>query len=316
MLVSLLALGSALDARGATPVIHDDTADADAVSAVAERTGLPASQLSSVRLDSLLQAAPGTLGDAVLRRCTQQPSAASQVSAEVARAEAAWAKGDESATMDHLDLAVGYAGCLSELVEPAPAARAFRLRAEVALAQGDPDSAEGELATALSLQPSLAWTVEGGEAVLEAAKGRPAFPVQVLPPNAATGPWIDGQVATDGRDLRQGVHLLQFSSPAGIRTAFVVVGGPATVVVPTNYRRPVLDRIGDDGRRAEVEGLVAAVVPDFFAAYVLQAGGIWLVSDQGDGTVATTTVVEPAPPPPPEDDGKKRKKKRKDRKRR
>jgi hypothetical protein len=313
-MILLLALSPVADA--ATPVIHDDTLDAEAVAAVAANTGLPSTQLASTRLDTLLAAPPDVLGDAVMRRCTQSTSTGSEVSAEVARAEAAWARSDRIGTMDHLDLAVAHAGCLSELVERGPAARAFRLRAEVALAHGEAEAARGELRTALAFEPQLAWAdgrvPEGGAELLQDLRSGETSEVRLLPTSSATGPWIDGRTAAGALTLSEGLHLLQYSSSVGIRSAWVVVGGPATLVVPTGYRRPVIERVEDDARRSELEALIAAAVPEFYAAYVVHEGGVWLVADDGAGNVTTTPIAAPAEPEPvPEDEGKGRKRRKK-----
>lgn len=310
----MIALASLLiaPALGATPVVYDGDNAAEALATVSDSTGLPQSQLRATRLDELLSAPPQALGDAVLRRCTQAPTQANQVSAEVARAEAAWVRNDKMGAMDHLDLAVAYAGCLSELVEPGPAAVAFRLRAASAM-ETDRKAAIGELRTALAFQSQLGWSdtlPEGGPDLLNDARQGDRIEVKLVPLGTPTGPWIDGQTVSGNALLSPGLHLLQYSSPAGIRSAWIVVGGPAALVVPGGFRRPVLERVLDEAARPELEMLVAATVQDFFAAYLYHDGGIWLVTPDESGLVATTEITPPSGPPaepecPPGKAGKK-----------
>jgi hypothetical protein len=90
-------------------------------------------------------------------------------------------------------------------------------------------------------------------------------------------------------------------------------------VVPTGYRRPVLDRVQDDVRRREVEALLAAAIPEFYAAYVVHQGGVWLLADDGAGRVTTTAIAAPPEPEAPLDPKaarKKAKQERRDKKKR
>ena len=61
--------------------------------------------------------------------------------------------------------------------------------------------------------------------------------------------------------LSPGLHLAQHQSPRGLQTAWVVVGGDATLVVPQSFRRPILERMADPETRPEVEALLAAALP-------------------------------------------------------
>ena len=79
-------------------------------------------------------------------------------------------------------------------------------------------------------------------------------------------------------------------------------------MVPGNFRRPVLDAIVDPETRRPVELLVAGAVPEFAAAYVSHAQGLWLVS-LDEGVVSTTEIAAPPAPPAPPEEARKGKRK-------
>ncbi|MCB9777472.1 MAG: hypothetical protein H6742_02785 [Alphaproteobacteria bacterium] len=308
--------------RDRVPIVHDVDATTAATlpGVVAERTGLPAEQLATVDLDQLLDAPPQVLGDAVLRRCTGQPTTMAQVEAELVRAEASWEDRQRVDAFDRLDLAVAQLGCLGEIVRPALASRIFLLRgsleAERAAEQGKADTvARGELRTALSLQPDLRWSmslpVDGERLLAEERAGDSSANVLIAPRGTTSGPWLDGTaVPGDGSGLgvRPGLHLAQYATPAGIRSAWLVADADAVLVLPGAFRPPILDDLLDPERQRQVGALVAATLPDFQATYVAHQGGLWLVTADG-ASLDISQLVAPPPPPPPPDDGKKKKEK-------
>ncbi len=302
-------------AHAGVPVVFDGTDGAAVIAAAAQKSGLPTSELDPVPLDRLLRVPPQLLGDAVMRRCSGSPSTMAVVRADLARAEAAWVKKDTLAAIDHLDLAVTQLGCLSELVETAQAARVFMLRAELMLNGDSPDDAGGELRSAVAFAPDITWTatsVDGATILDEERAVEATAVVSVVPAGSGAGPWIDGRgFAAGSTEMRvtEGLHLVQHGTPAGIRSAWLRVGGDTTLVVPGNYRRPILDAILLPETRRPVEALLATTLPAFTAGYVSHAQGLWLVTLE-DGVVATTEIAAPPPPPPPPDDGKKKKPKR------
>ncbi|HHO50059.1 MAG TPA: hypothetical protein ENK18_04105 [Deltaproteobacteria bacterium] len=297
-----------------TPVVFDGGSGAEVVSAVAARTGLPPSQLSAVSLDTLLQATPEVLGDAVMRRCARSSSSNEVVRTDLTRAEIAWAQADALNTMDHLDLAVARLGCLTEVVEPRVASRVFLLRGALLAQRGDTDAARNEFRTARFLDPAVAWRDDlpgEGRVVFEA----PAPPeilasVRVLPSDNASGPWIDGVELDDELRVPEGLHLAQYSSVAGIQSAWLSVGGDTLLVLPGNFHRPVVQRMAVPEDQGAVEALLAAALPEMRAAYVAHGGGLWLITRDGHDT--TTTEIDPLPPPEPEPEGRGRKKKKKE----
>jgi len=284
-------------ALAGTPVVHEDGQDGAAlVAQVVQRTGLPESQLTAVPLEALVAAAPKVLGDATLRRCARTGGPADAVRAELARAEAAFHTGDTFAAADRLDLAVALLGCLSELPDRKVAARVFQLRGAL-LAEEDPESAAGELRTARAFQPELEWDRDlpaaGAPLFAEAVSDPGAATLQVVPSTPTSGPWIDGrELDPAGVAVGAGLHLAQYAGRSGVESAWLVVAGDATFVLPGAFRRPILSRMADPEDRAEVEALIATALPDFHAAYVAWSGGLWLVTDEPTGPL-TTEVTPP-----------------------
>lgn len=305
-----------------TPVVHDGADGSEVVAAVAARTGLPPSQLDPVHLDTLLRASPEVVGDAVLRRCARGDSNNEAVRTDLTRAEIAWAQADTVGTLDHLDLAVARLGCLTEVVDAPVASRVFLLRGALAAVRGDEPAADNEFRTARFLDPEVAWRddlSEVGRAVFETPQAPEILSsVEILPTGNASGPWIDGAEIDAGIRVPEGLHLAQYSSAMGIRSAWLSVGGDAILVLPGSFRRPVVQRMAEPAQQGQVEALVAATIPDLRAAYVAHEGGLWLITRDGDGT--TTTEISPLPPPPPPEpeehgrSGRKGKKGRKDKK--
>jgi hypothetical protein len=303
-------------AWGGVPVVFDGGDPASVRASVAEMTGLPDDQLDAVPLDRLLVSPPQLLGDAVMRRCSGQPTTMAVVHADLQRAEAAWARRDAPNAIDQLDLAVAALGCLSEIVERPTAARIFLLRGELELESQNPDGARSELRTAIAFAPDASLPAGGADASMLLEEERavePSATVAIVPTGTGAGPWIDGRDPVGGTGemlVAPGLHLAQHGTPQGVRSAWLLVGADSTLVVPGNFRRPVLDAILDPETRRPVERLVAAALPDFVAAYVSHEQGLWLVSLE-DGVVSTTEIAAPPPPPPPPEDPKKGKNKNK-----
>ena len=284
------------------PVIHDGAAEI-VVADVAARTGLPASQLTSVPLETVLAGPPVALGQATLRRCAGAPVAMSAVELELGRAQAAWSGGDDAGALDHLDLAVALAGCLSELVDTRSVSRGFMLRGALS---ADPEVAGGEMRTALALAPAAEWPVgypAEASAILEVQRAvPPSATLDVAPASGASGPWLDGRPASEAGTwtLTPGLHLAQYTTPAGIRSAWLVLAGDSTLVLPGSFRRPILAHVGTPTERP-VLALLAAASPGADAAYVADGGGLWLVTREDAGWVASElvprTVVAPEPAP-------------------
>lgn len=312
--MDILSLAGLLFARSTlagTPVVHDGGAPDQVLAETASRTGLPADQLTAVDLEALLAAPPQAIGGAVVRRCTKGPTQNAVVQTELVRAEAALVSGGDP--LDHLDLAVAELGCLGELVDAKTAARLFLMRGAL---QSDPDLARGEMRTALAFDRDVPWNdrlPEAGKAILDEQRNNPeSHKLGVAPAASPSGPWLDGRivvVGSLGTTVQEGLHLAQYGTPAGIRSAWLVVGGDCAFVLPGSFRRPVLERFADQDAWSEVQSLVAAALPDFFAAYVAHGGGLWLVTKEGDA-VSTTEIQPPPPPPPPEPEGKGKKNKK------
>jgi hypothetical protein len=299
-----------------TPVVHDGGVPTEVIATVSSRTGLPTTQLDSIPLDTLLGAPPQALGGAVVRRCTKGPTQNAAVESEVVRAEAALVVNtDVVGAMDHLDLAVAELGCLGELVDTETAARVFLMRGALG-AETEEETARGEMRTALAFDREVAWhdkLPEAGKKLLEEERANPAtHRLDVAPASSSSGPWLDGRavvVGSLGTTVQQGLHLVQYGTSTGIRSAWLVLGGDASLVIPGSFRRPVVERFADKEAWPEVQALVAAAIPDFFAAYVYHGGGLWLVS-KDEGMVSTTEIAAPPPPPPPPEEGKGKKAKK------
>ncbi len=168
-----------------------------------------------------------------------------------------------------------------------------------------PEVARGELRTALAFAPSLVADPDTPEVVaawLETQRAEPAaVTLSLFPAQSPSGPWIDGLAVTESaRSLRPGLHLAQYAGPRGVASAWLLVDGQASLVLPASYRRPVLQSITDPATRDGVEALVAAATPDAHAVYVTVNGGLWLLTPEG-GEWMTTEIApalgEPVEPP-------------------
>lgn len=313
MTLLCLLLGAAL---AAVPVVTDSTDLDAAVAAVVARSGLPAEQLRAVSLKTVLDTPPQVLGEAVLRRCTSTPTTMESVRADLMRAEAAWLKRERVEAFDHLDLAVAHLGCLGERVDGPSAGRIFLLRGSLEAERGDAETARGELRTAIAFDPELGWTssfpLEGQVLLAEVRAEEPAFTIRVLPAGMVSGPWIDG-LALEGEHavarVGSGLHLAQHSTPAGIRSAWLVVGGDTTLVVPPAFRRPILSTLAASETRDPAMALLRATLPEAPAAYVVDEGWMWLVTF---GELASVELlVQPTAPADAETRGSKTSKRKK-----
>ncbi len=300
-------------ARAGIPLVYDGEVSADVVERAARGTGLPDTQFDPVTLEALLKGPPQTLGSAVVRHCSGPPTRAADLLANAVRAENAWQKGDPIVAMDELDLGIGGLGCLAERVDPAIMSRMFLLRGGLLARGGHPDEARAELRTALSLSATRDWPAnfpaEGAPAFAEVQAEPERVPLQLAPSSSGAAPSVDGATMPAGSalQLRPGLHLLQVPSTAGLRSAWLTVEGPSTLVVPSSFRRPILEQLSDPSKRDDVGMLLLATL-DVQAVYVAHTGGLWLVSEEG-GTLSTTTLIEPsAAAPAPPKKGKKGKK--------
>ncbi len=299
-------------AQARTPLVVEGVELESAAAEVVARTGLPRDQLHPVDVASLLDTPPQVVGDAVLRRCVHPPVEMEPARAELARAVAAQQSGDPMGALDHLDLAVASLGCLSELVDRAVAARIFLLRGAILASQQQIGDARSEFRTAVSFDPELTWRDDlpgGGHTAMTEERDRyKRHRVTAMPPSLVSGPWLGGQLVEDeGMQVAEGLILAQYSSPAGIRSAWMVVSGDASLIIPEAYRSPVLERMAQPERQPEVALLLAGVLPDFAAAYVHHAsGGTWLVVKEDQG-LETTELVPPQVPEEPEQPRRRRK---------
>jgi hypothetical protein len=297
-------------AQAGVPVVHDGGAAGVAMAAVAARTGVPVTELEPRSLDSLLVLQPTAVGAAVLRHCAQATTRAVDLRNYGVRAEAAWRQGTPEDAMDQLDLGIAGLGCLSERVEATVAGRMFLLRGGLLARDGQTDAARNELVTGLALLPDAVWDEwlpSDGRVILDELRLQaPTASLWVAPGDAAAGPGVDGRtvVGTGPLLLQPGLHLVQVPSTAGLRSAWLTVDGDAALVVPSSYRRPVLQDLADPSLRPDVERLLQAGL-GAQPAYVVAGGGIWLVAVE-DGKPVTTTLVEVPAPAPVEEKGRRK----------
>ena len=296
----------------ATPVLHEGGGADAALATVAQRTGLPIDQLTALSLTDLRSQAPGVLGDAVIRRCTSKEATNGEVRAELVRAEAALTDGDDLMVGDHLDLAVVKLGCLSEVVDAPAVARVFLLRGAVAAEAGRAEEARGELATGLALHGELSWPPgypAAGSTHLAEVHGQAPVGTLTVVPAPTSGPWVDGREPAGSEPLpvAKGLHLAQHSARTGLATSWLVVGGDAVWTLPEALVPSALDKFAA-GDRDDLARVLLAAHPEEPAAYVLHAGGLWLLVRSGL-SVSVEELSAPQLAPPPVDDGKKKKKK-------
>ena len=306
--MALLALLFAVAARAGVPVVHagPPEAGAAAVAQVAARTGVPAAELSAVALDALLKGPPAVAGAGALRHCAGAPTRAADLRAQVVRAEASLREGDAAGALDRLDLAIAELGCLADRAEAPVAGRLFLLRGALLAQRGDTEGARAELRTALGFVPAptwdAAWPVEGAVVLQEALDDHARGVLTAAPAAAPARPWLDGrplEVAVGPQRL--GLHLVQVATTGGLHTAWLTLGGDATLVVPASFRPPVLEALGQPAAADEVARLLQAAT-GAPVAYAVAGGGIWLVSVEGGFPEITALVA----PPPAADGGKKR----------
>jgi hypothetical protein len=292
-------------AHGGTPLLVEGEDREAAARDVSARTGLPRDQLDPLDISSLLDKPPQVIGDAVLRRCVRQPVGMEPARAELARAVVAQQSSDLVGALDHLDLAVASLGCLSELVDRTAAARIFLLRGAILSSQREIGGARSEFRTALSFDRDVSWDdslPDSGHALLEEERDwSRRHRIIALPSELVSGPWLGGQeLGAAGLEVADGLILAQYASPAGIRSAWMVVTGDASLLFPAAYREPVLERMAQPGGQREVELLLEATLPDFVAAYVHHAsGGTWLVVMDA-GVLETTELIPMELPGEPE----------------
>lgn len=298
-----------VSAAWATPVLYEGGTEAGAVATVAARTGLPAAQLEAMSLVELRERPPAVLGEAVLRRCTGQPATNADVRAELARAEVALAEDDMVAVTDHLDLAVARMSCLSEVVDGPAVARVFLLRGGIAAEAGRADEARGELVTALAFDPRVLWPTgypSEGSTLLAEVAAAPVDAALTVAPRPTSGPWLDGRERTWPVEVRGGLHLAQHSARTGLATAWLVVGGAASWVLPEALSPSALDRFVE-GEQLPLSRALLAVHPDEPAAYVVHQGGVWLVLREAPEPAVQQLVAPDKPDDEAPSDGGKRK---------
>jgi hypothetical protein len=282
--------------QAAIPLLVEGPVPA-AVQRVSERTGIPEDQFQIVLLDDVLKGAPLGMGSLSLRACPFSPAKATEVRAAVTRAESALRSDDIEGAVDQLDLGTTLLGCLSERVEPQVASQLFVLRATAALKQNKPELATQELAAAQSFTPTLAWDaslgVEGGP-LLEAVTSTPASAeVRVYPAISPSRPWVDGRPIEGERvRLRPGLHHIQVSSTAGIRSVWMHLEGDGSLIAPTSFRRPVLEGLEDSNRRHETERLLQAAGRSS-VVYALDLNSLYLISFESE-IPQTTPLIRPA----------------------
>jgi hypothetical protein len=293
---------------GGIPVVYDGGDGAAIVASVAQRTGLAPSDLHATPLDELLDADAVALGDGELRPCAGAPVPWSAVEAELARAEAARASKDKAGALDALEAAFTAMGCLTEVVAPEPAARAFLLRAALLAEQGDEEGARIEVRAALAFDPEASWpggTMLDGEVLLEAERASKAVATLALaPPAGRDGPWIDGRAVASGATsiaVAPGVHLAQHALGGALHSGWLLVGEGAAFVVPAAFEGRLLDRMADPETRAQIEQLVLSGLDGAEAAYVVSGDWLWLVTVDAEGVLTIELdrpkVVAPAKAP-------------------
>lgn len=279
------------------PLVYD-SGTAESVSAwAAQGAGLPVSQFDPVPLETLLKNPAQTMGMAVLRHCAGSPSHAMDLLANGVRAEAAWQAGDVAGAMDQLDLGIGGLGCLSDRVEPQVAGRMFFLRGGLLAKKGDMDAAHAEMRTAFSFLPLDHWPdtfpSEGAAVFQEVLAETQRVHLKFLPAEGGALPSVDGQPLSAEGQLRSGLHLLQIPSTAGLRSAWLTIDGEAWVVIPGNYRPPILGRLLESGQEEAPAALILSTLDQ--NAYVASSGGLWLVEGH-DLTLTITPIVRPSAP--------------------
>jgi hypothetical protein len=193
-------------------------------------------------------------------------------------------------------------------VEPAVAARLFQLRGGLLTHQGEAELARAELHSALSFAPELSWEpwmppeAEALFAEIKAQSGTSRL--TPLPAGAVSPPWVDGRPISGPTELRPGLHLLQISSTAGLRSSWLTVQGEARLVVPGSWRRPILERLADPGARPELAALMQAAFGEQ-SAYVAHGGALYLLTFE-DGRADWEALITPPPPVEDKEGGRRR----------
>lgn len=288
-----------------TPVVHlDELPSSDAIEAVAALSGLPPSQLDSLPMGEVLASPPALLGAGSLRRCARPPSTLDDVRAEIGRARRALIAEDITDTQNRLDAAVTMLGCIEEVADAAVGAELYLLRGAVHAWLDQLEDAHYEYLTAFAFDRALAWDEslpEAGRLSFEAARSAvPEGVVHFLPGKPVSGPWLDGALTHEPTPAAKSLHLAQVATGTGVQTAWLVVAGEATVVVPGSFRTNAIEAIGRGSEPAGFSRLLAATIPDFQAAYVVHQGGVWLLLREGSDLVVSELAprVEVAAPVP------------------
>jgi hypothetical protein len=297
-------------AQAGIPLVYQGESEAVVLERGVTATGLPESQFDLVPLEQLLKAPPNVEGQAVLRHCAGAGTKNSVLKAHAVRAEAAWSQGNISMAMDELDLGIGGLGCLMERVERETMSRMFLLRGGLLARQGKLEEARAELQSACSIDTTTSWPgtfpEEGAVLFAEVLSAPERIALTIMPAGSGALPAIDGQsVGKAELFVRPGLHLLQLPGTSGLKSAWLTVEGTATLIVPANYREPILPRLIEEN--PEVETLLLSSL-SVEAVYVATEGCLYLVA-RGETEPQTTLLVAP-PRPPPEETSKKPKKQR------
>ena len=292
----LLLLASA--GWAGTPVVHDSDNVTDLLRQISTRTAVPMDQLEGIHIEVLTHRPPTVHGDGSLRHCSGTTFAAAELRALELRAETAWRAGEVQSALDLLDLGIMQLGCLRERVDRKTASRMFLLRAGLLAHTGNPEGAVEEAGSALALSPDVAWEAtlppEGARA-LELARADHASGSVRIVPRVTTPPWVDGSPLPAGppASKRQGLHLVQVPSTAGLQSAWLTLRGDATLVLPAGFRAPVLERMRTSD--PALLSLLHVTVGDA-PTYVASGEGLWFITYE-DGNPSVETIAEPAPLP-------------------
>lgn len=290
-------------ALGQTPVVYLDTlTGSEAVALVAARTGLPAEQLKPMSLSAILEAPPTLLGAGTLQPCAREPATQDEVRTLVGRARAALASDDIAGANTQLERAIAWLGCLGEVVDASVGAEVFLLRGALRAWTDDLDAAHYEYVSARAFDPRLTWDArlpEAGRAPFDEAIALPAdTPLHRRPRHSVSGPWLDGAVLTTDHRASPALHLFQYATPEGIRSGWLSMEGPVTVVVPGSYRQSTIEAVGTPEGNDEFGLLLAGAIPSFEAAYVVHQGGVWLTIREGRDLVVDELAARVPPPEP------------------
>jgi len=284
----ITVLGALLGtAQAAEPVLYLGDNPNVAVAQVILATGKGAHEFAPVSVPQLLKDhEPSLLGMGTVETCMEAPTAMSDVSAPIDRAEKAIAYLDSEAGLSDLGAAAEKIACLGEPLVPEVAARLHVLRGVLFHFKGDKPAAWEEYSQAFGFDSEVQWDPNfppESQKIFELASGEAASSERVT---LTVVPGLsDGTLLVDGRpipgtgrslDVQPGPHIVQvLSEPVLTLKVTVEPGSPTTLIIPGAVPSDAAAWAADPELQPGLATLTEAFWERDWTYYVVALGGVW-----------------------------------------